>query len=105
MMTNVPKLVAECISYTSKKAFRAKGRCNSVSNAQSQPLTPVELSIEPIIHSGNDSNDGNDDNGNNSNNSDEFTRNIFPKAKSSTLVCGLFFTIFHHSHYSYLMPF
>ncbi len=97
MMTNVPKSAAKHTSRTSRKASRAKGKCNPVSDAQSQPFTPVELPIAPSAHSGNDSDD--DDDGS------ESTRNISPRAKLPTLVSGLFSTIFYHSYYSYLMPF
>ena len=97
VMTNFPKLAAKHTSRTSRKASRAKGKRNPVSDAQSQPFTPVKLPIAPSAHSGNDGDD--DDDGG------ESTRNISPRAKSPTLVSGLFSTIFYRSYYSYLMPF
>ncbi len=97
MTTNVPKSAAKRTSHTSRKASRAKGKRNPVSDAQSQPFTPVELPIAPSAHSGDDSDDNND--------GGESTRNISPRAKSPTLVSGLFSTIFYCSYYSYLMPF
>ena len=89
--TNVPKSAAKHTSHTSRKASRAKGKHNPVSDAQSQPFTPIELPIAPSAHSGDDGS--------------ESTRNISPRAKSPTLVSGLFSTIFYRSYYSYLMPF